>query len=229
MRAVSVLATLMLVSLAGCINPEGPIDRTPDEMDDALVNADGSWNLTAYGVNGDPFWGDPDAAVQVIAYDAPACSNCHRYHDNILPQLRTDYMDTGKIGYHALQFTIGFGYDMDGGVAVECAFREGGEEAYEAALTQAFDNQWSSSELPDILRDVASTHALDEEALIACYDDRDTQSEVEADIAAGRDSGAGSNPGFAVLGPDGFVCHVRGSAGPEAAIESALSGGSSCT
>lgn len=186
------------------------------------MNDDGSWNLAFFGVDDDPFLGNASAPVQVVAYDAPACTNCHRYHDSTFPELKAMYLDNGRIGYHFVQFTIGFGYDEAGGIALECVHREGTVEAYEDALTRVYDNQWSSDGLPDILSEVAVAHGLDEEALLSCYDNEETLSEVQADIEAGRTSGAGSNPGFAVLGPDGFSRYVRGSAGPGAVIEEAL-------
>ncbi len=227
MRAAMIVGLLGASLLAGCLNPEGPIDRTPEDMEGGSTNTDGSWNLTFFGVNGDPFLGDEDADVQVVAFDAPRCPNCKRYHDNVFPDIKADYIDTGRIGYHFVQFTVGYPYDITGSVAEECAHREGGTPAYVDTLDAVFAGQpgpfdEAKDELRDILRQVAADHGLDEAVLLACFDNEETRSEVDADIAAGRDSGAGSNPGFAVLGPNGFVEYVRGSAGPGDAIERAL-------
>lgn len=213
---------MLLVALAGCLNPEGPIDRTPDDMPSGAMGEDGSWDLAFFGVDDDPFQGDPDAAVQVVAYDAPGCPNCRAYHEGAYNDVKTDYIDTGRIGYHYLQYRVGYPYDISGGIAEECAYREGGSDAYVDAVGRVFDHARDEDALPDILRALAADHGLDEEALISCYENEETRDEVFADVDAGRTSGAGSNPGFAVLGPDGFVEYVRGSAGPGAAIEEAL-------
>lgn len=221
----------LAVPLSGCVggplNPEGPIEKDP--MDTPPQQAeDGGWDLSVYGVNGDPFLGAADAEVQVIAYDAPACVNCRRYHDAVLPEIKEAYIDTGRIGYHFLQWKVYPGsnsYDILGGIAEECAYREGGVEAYIHAVDLVFEQaaqKHDSDALPGILQEVATTFALDNDALQACHRNEDTRDEVLADIDFGKSSGAGSNPGFAVLGPDGFVKHIRGSSGPGDAIAEAL-------
>lgn len=227
MRSAVLLA--ITIALAGCLggplNPEGPIDRTPDELPTGALDADGQWDLAALGVENDPFLGNASAPVQVIAFDAPGCPNCKAYHGNAYQDIKADYIETGRIGYHYLQSTVGYRYDIDGGIAEECAFREGGSLVYEDMVDRVFANARDSSGLPAILDALAADHGLDADVLRTCYEDEETRDELDADFATARERcSPGCNPAFVVLGPDGFMKVLRGSAGPATAIEEALVG-----
>lgn len=190
-------------------------------LGDVETNEDGIMDLSFYGVNGDPFLGNATAPVQVVAFDAPGCPSCARYHATELPGVLEDFVETDQIGYHFLQYRVGYPYDIWGGVAAECAHREGGVEPYLLVVDRLFEHQRSTPRIPEWLDEAAGVHGLDAAVLRACYDGEETRAEVDADIAAGQESRAGSNPGFAVVGPDGVEL-IKGSAGPRAAIERAL-------
>jgi protein-disulfide isomerase len=220
-RVLLVTLILAVIGMAGCVDTA----PSPDEVAEAK-NPDGSWNLAHYGAGNDPFLGNESALVQVIAYDAPGCSSCKRYHDTELPAIMADYVDTGRIGYHLLQWRVGYPYDIQGGIAEECAFREGGTAAYVDTEARVFANQSTlgrDGNLEVILAEVAEKFDLDAGILQTCLDDEETKDEVNADIAFGKSSGAGSNPGFAILSPSGVEI-VHGAHGPADAIARALSG-----
>lgn len=210
------------LALAGCTQPEERVIPIEEAEEEGIpMDEDGGIDLAFYGVNGDPFLGNDSAAVQVIAYDAPGCPNCKRYHTNHLPGIIEDYADTGRIGYHFLQYRVGYPYDIWGGVAAECAHREGGVHAYKLVIDRLFEHQRDTPRIPEWLDEAAAAFDLDADVLRACYDNEETRDEVDADIQAGAESKAGSNPGFAVVGPSGVEL-VKGSSGPRDAIERAL-------
>lgn len=45
------------------------------------------------------FLGDADAPVTVIEYGSFTCPHCASFHANQLPELRRDYIDTGKVKF----------------------------------------------------------------------------------------------------------------------------------
>lgn len=200
--------------LAGCAAPEDIIDDSEETGTEPI-------DLATFGVNGDPFLGDPDAAVQVVSYEAPGCGNCRFYHANGYVDVKEDFIDTGKIGYHYLQWSVGYAYDRAASIALECAHREGGTEAYLWLLDEVFANQHDTDGLPDRLDSVAAEFTLDAEALQACYENEETVVEYNQDRALGRESGAGSNPGFAVI-KGGEVTIVHNAQGPYDAIAAML-------
>lgn len=50
-------------------------------------------------VAGDSFLGPADAAVTVIEFGAPTCPACKSWHDAVWAQLKTTYIDTGKVKF----------------------------------------------------------------------------------------------------------------------------------
>lgn len=204
LRLLIVVASLLL---AGCVQPAG---RIVEDVD-----------LADFGADGDPFLGNPDAAIQVVAYEAPACGSCRFYHANNFPTIEEEFIDTGLIGYHLLQWTVGDSYDRSGGVALECVHRDGGSEAYMAMFERVFENQFKTELIPDMLTETATEFGLDDGVLQICYENEETLAELNQDLDKGRESGAGNNPGFAVIKGD-QVRILRGSAGPYAAIEAML-------
>ncbi|WP_167730539.1 DsbA family protein [Terasakiella sp. SH-1] len=41
--------------------------------------------------------GDPNAPVTLIEYASYTCSHCADFHKNVLPQIKKDYVETGKV------------------------------------------------------------------------------------------------------------------------------------
>ncbi len=50
--------------------------------------------------------GDPDAPVTVIEYASMTCSHCASFHTDTLPQLKEQYIDTGKVKFVLREFPL---------------------------------------------------------------------------------------------------------------------------
>ena len=55
-------------------------------------------------VEGDRFLGPADAKVTVIEYGAPTCPGCKSWHSQNWSQLKSGYIDTGKIKFIFREF-----------------------------------------------------------------------------------------------------------------------------
>ncbi len=203
------LVLLLAVALAGC--------ATPPDAPEGIT-------LASLGATDDPFLGDPAAPVQVVAFEAPACSACQYFHHNPWPELRAEYVDEGRVGWTLQQWTIGHAYDDRGNVAMECVYREGGSDAAWPFLDVLYSGPaytgYNDTQLRERLRDHAAAHGLDETVLLACYDEAETAAEAEADIQAGLENGGQGSPVFFVLGPDGM--QIVGAGGLRGALDAAL-------
>src|ERR687895_628759 len=46
---------------------------------------------------GDKVLGNADAPVTIVEYFSLGCPHCKNFHETVLPKLKTDYIDTGKV------------------------------------------------------------------------------------------------------------------------------------
>jgi hypothetical protein len=69
--------------------------------------------------------GNPDADVTVIEYASFTCPHCRSFHETVFGQLKTNYIDTGKINfiYREVYFDR---FGLWGGIVARC----GGEAKY---------------------------------------------------------------------------------------------------
>ena len=179
-------------------------------------------NVAAFGLSDDPFMGDPDAPVVLVAYESPHCSSCKGFHERILPDLQTDFFDTGKVVYHYIQGTIGG--DLESSIAQECAYEHGGNDAF-WRLTDMFyarSHTYSTPDLPAWLEQVATEQGHDGQAMVACFEDRDTRGRVSSDWDIGRAFGARGTPSFWAFGPEGEAVQILGSNAVEQTLRDLL-------
>jgi protein-disulfide isomerase len=115
--------------------------------------------------------GDPKAKVTVIEYASAACPHCARVNNEVLPQLKKAYIDTGKVRYvfrEMLTDPVPFA-----GTAFMMA-RCGGDKNYFALLDDVFHQQqaiYDSGDLPGGLLKIGAKYGLDKDKINACMDD----------------------------------------------------------
>src|SRR3569833_2233340 len=111
--------------------------------------------------------GNPKAKVTVIEYGSAACPHCARMNNDVLPQLKKNYIDTGKARYvfrEILTDPIPFA-----GTAFLMA-RCGGDKNYFAILDDVFHQQQSiyeTSDQPGGLLKIGAKYGLDKDKLNA--------------------------------------------------------------
>lgn len=115
--------------------------------------------------------GDPDAPVEVIEYASFTCPHCRTFHENVMPQLKADYVDQGLVRfvYREVYFDR---FGLWAGMVARCA----GPERYFGMVDLIYDNQseWtrgSPAEVADNLRRIGLTAGLTTERLEACMSD----------------------------------------------------------
>lgn len=109
--------------------------------------------------------GEEDAAVTVIEYASPTCPHCAAFHNDVYPQFKTEYVDTGKVKYVLRPFVRNA---LD--AAVFMLAEAAGEDRYFEVVNtyyRTFD-QWASSERPrDALLEIALQLGFTEESFEA--------------------------------------------------------------
>ncbi len=116
--------------------------------------------------------GPADAKVQITEYASFTCPHCATFHANVWPQLKADYIDTGKV-----RFTYREVYFDRYGLWAAMVARCGGEMRYFGIVDMIFEQQqeWAASDDPNVvignLRTIAKTAGLDDATLDACLQD----------------------------------------------------------
>ncbi len=62
--------------------------------------------LDAASPLGDRAIGDPNAPVVMIEYASATCPHCAEFHEKLLPQIKTEYIDTGKVRFIFREFPL---------------------------------------------------------------------------------------------------------------------------
>jgi protein-disulfide isomerase len=101
--------------------------------------------LAQPGALGDVAMGSNDAKVTIIEYASLTCPHCAEFHKNVLPTLKSKYIDTGKVRYILREFPLD-DLATAGFMLARCA----GDEKYYAIVDLLFDKQqqWAFSKRP---------------------------------------------------------------------------------
>lgn len=118
---------------------------------------------------GDMVLGDPDAPVEVIEYASMTCPHCRRFHDEVYPALKKDWVDTGKVRFVFREFPLDR-YALQASMLARC----GGEQKFFGFIDLLFKQQpnWTSASDPGAaLRQIGLLGGVSGEAFDACMAD----------------------------------------------------------
>lgn len=153
----------------------------------------------------DIVFGDPNAPVTLVEYASWTCPACLVFHVRILPSIKADYIDTGKVKLVFREFpTAPANVAVAGFALARCT--EG--EAYYDMLDELFVRQDAILTLArqggpvvEALKQVAANHGIEgDEAFQACLDSEDNRNAIRASIAAADNDGVDSTPTFFLNG-----------------------------
>jgi protein-disulfide isomerase len=138
--------------------------------------------------------GRADAPVTIIEFSDLQCPYCARYALNTFPEIKRNYIDTGKVRYAARDFPLDMHpFAMPAAIATRCAGQQGKFWAYRHAV---FERQDALATAPyDAL---AADLGLDVPRFAACQKDGAQADAVRADVRLALSSGILSTPSFVV-------------------------------
>lgn len=161
-----------------------------------------SGDSVTVSVDDDPVLGDPAAPVTVIEFSDYECPFCKRAFEELLPELKKAYIDTGKVRlvYRDLPLPFIHPNAQKKAEAAECAGEQGGDDMYfkfhDQIFTQTQENGrgLSLTQLPVI----AASLGLDTNQFKQCLDSGKFSGEVEKDMADAAAVGIGGTPSYVV-------------------------------
>lgn len=118
--------------------------------------------------------GSEDAAVTLIEYASFTCPHCQRFHTDVMPQLKANYIDTGKVKFVFREVYFDK-YGMWASMIARCA----GPDRYFGVSGLIFDNlsTWARAgndlAVVNELSKLGAMAGLESEEIQACLQDGD--------------------------------------------------------
>ena len=172
----------------------------------------------------EPFKGSATAKVAVIEFSDYECPFCSRYSKDTLPQIASEYIDTGKVKYVFRDLPLSF--HKKAFKAAEAAHCAGAEGKFWEMHDTMFQNQAALA--PEQLTTHAKTLGLNETNFQQCLDSGKFAADINKDIADAGSVGITGTPAFlvGVIQPDGRVKVVKKISGarPYADFKAAIDG-----
>lgn len=156
-------------------------------------------DFTKVSVDDDPVLGDKNAPLTLIEFSDYECPFCKRSFDQVLTELKKNYIDTGKVKLVFRDLPLSFHANAHKEAqAAECVRDQGGDETYFKYHDQIFERTTSNgtglalNQLPVI----AKSLNLDVAVFQQCLDSNKYKAEVDNDLADAARVGASGTPTY---------------------------------
>ena len=186
------LSALALVACGGTSNGETtPTDANSNQGDGVVLQ--------------DIVFGNPDAPVTLVEYASWTCPACLDFHTRIMPTVKADYVDTGKVKLVFREFpTAPANIAVAGFALARCT----DDSQYYDILDELFMRQDAILTLArqggpvvEALKQIGANHGIEgDEAFQACLDDQTNRDAIRASIAAARGQSVNATPTFFLNG-----------------------------
>jgi len=133
----------------------------------------------------DMVMGDADAPVELIEYASFTCPHCADFHERVLDDLKTDYIDTGKVKYVHREVYFDR-YGLWAGLVARC----GGDARYFGIVDMLYEGQqdWigdgQEASILDNLKTIGKKAGLTEEEVDVCMNDEAQAQSMVAEFQA---------------------------------------------
>jgi len=186
---------MVLAAIAGCATSTGKQVETV-----STVGSQGAATTPARSAPADSrAMGRLDAPVAVVEYSDYQCPYCQRFHAEVLPRLKSRYIDTGKVRFFFRDLPLSMHREsMPAAVAARCA---AGQEKFWAMNEALFANQPKLG--ADLYERLAQTLALDGDRFRQCQHNPATRQAVQRDAQDAGRYGLNSTPSFILGRVDG--------------------------
>ncbi|HYD88998.1 MAG TPA: DsbA family protein [Vitreimonas sp.] len=177
-------AALALVGLVGCNNAGGGAGVGADDM----------------------VLGDANAPVTLIEYASSTCPHCATFHEEVFEQLKTNYIDTGRVRYVFREYptapapvaVAGFQLARCGGATPEQYFTRLGELFRQQ---QAIFASGTMEGVRGKFIEIGAAAGLSEEQVMQCITDEEGAERIRRIVESGnRDFNITGTPTFVIDG-----------------------------
>lgn len=159
----------------------------------------------------DMILGDSNALTTIVEYSSMSCSHCASFHENVLPTLKKEFIDTGKAKLVLRHFPLNEPA-FKASTIVECAGTLGFERTKFLDVIFKLQPQWAFGEtFVQDLKKIALVGGIDSAAVDSCLKDPTIEARLLAMRAdAANTLGVNSTPSFFVNGKKLAVPSIEG-------------------
>ncbi len=186
-RALAVsAAALAFIAAAG-----SSLAQSPD------ATAKAKQLLDAAPAHGERSLGDPNAPVVLIEYASATCPHCAEFHEKVLTQIRSDYIDKGKVRFIFREFPLD-NTAMAAFMLARCV----PEDKFFPTIEVMFKRQktWMSNPKDELLR-VMQLAGMDQAGFDACLKRGDLAKAIyDSSKKASTDFGVKGTPAIFING-----------------------------
>ncbi|MEE8294088.1 MAG: DsbA family protein [Sphingomonadales bacterium] len=197
------LAGALSLVLAACDNstePEGAAEASSTA--EAYTGPDYSQVVSGGEVKGTVVFGDitvgnPDAPITMIEYASMTCSHCATFHNSVLPEIKENYVKTGKVKMVFRNF-IRDRMDLAVAMVTRCY---GPDKTFDLMnLYFQRQRQWAVQDAMAEITNVARTAGISRLDLDSCLANSELQAHLLEMQKAGSAAGVNATPTFFING-----------------------------
>jgi protein-disulfide isomerase len=141
-----------------------------------------------------PRLGSPAAQLGIVEFSDYQCPFCRRFHVEVFPSLKKDYIDTGKVAFFSRDFPLGFHPQATpAALAMGCIERQSAD-AFWVAQREVFAHQNLLG--PDYFSKLIGTLGLDAAVFARCMAGDAEQKRIAAELHDADALGVDGTPTF---------------------------------
>lgn len=146
-------------------------------------------------------FGAEDAPVKVVEFSDYGCGYCRRFHTEIFPTLRTEFVDAGVVRWKYVTYVSGmFANGLPAAFAAECAGEQGLFSEVSLALYERQADWKGLSEPFALFESLVVEAGADREQFRACFQEERPKGRIRSGILSGSRLGVRGTPSFLVQG-----------------------------
>lgn len=130
--------------------------------------------------SGDRVLGNPKAKVTIIEYASLSCPHCAEFHKNILPAIKKEYIETGKVKFIYRDFPLNAPALLGAQVA-HCVAKQSGDQKFFEFIETLFEKQkeWAfDKEFKQKLSEIAKNNGMKDEEINDCINKKEYETEI---------------------------------------------------
>lgn len=200
--SLSILISGGAIKIKGFNSGAGAPANAPTQTGDTAPLPEPSIGPVKVSLDDDPVLGDKNAPVTIIEFSDYECPFCKRHYDQTHAQLKTNYIDIGKVKLVFRDLPLSFHDPMATveAIAANCAREQGGDVAYYKYHDVMFEKTTSNGDglTKEQLYQFASDQGLNQANFKSCVDSEKYKDEITKDLTDAGSSGATGTPSFII-------------------------------